>query len=187
MSSEECKEMLADEYEDTNIKDWKRVAKYKNTLDMTVRQFNHPEVGNVWLLDDRGENDIFGSEWSPMIAKKGTVSAASYLFSIKEGMTYPGNTDIILTSVAHYEATGYSDDRHDVVAGTFLPTEWDACEETEGVWSVKVPVQEAIAGLLAAGFQRSDAHDLLWEGVSTLIPAQSPAAKKKWDDGGPSI
>ncbi len=29
--------------------------------------------------------------------------------------------------------------------------------------------------------------DVLWEGVSTPIPAQSPAAKKQWDDGGPSI
>jgi hypothetical protein len=185
MSSEVCKEILVEEYEDTTEKEWKRVSKYKNTLGMEVRQFNHPEVGDVWMLSEDGEEfDIFESKDSALLFKKGEITPASYLFTIKEGMTYKGNTDIMLTSVAFFKEEGYADDRHDMIPGNFFPKAWNATEELEGVWSVKQPVDTVIHALVKLGFQRSDAFDRLCEGISVAsTPEAKPARKHEPDTG----
>lgn len=168
MSSDECKEILAEEFEETTEKQWKRIAKYKNTLGMDVRQFNHPQIGDVWMLGDDGDYEIHKKYDYPMVVKKGEITPDSYLFSIKQGMTYPGNTDICLTTSKYFEENGYADDRHDLVPGLFFPKEWKAQEEQEGVWSVKMSVEDTINGLLKIGFKRSDSFDALCEGISTI-------------------
>ena len=185
MSSEVCKEILVEEYEDTTEKEWKRVSKYKNTLGMEVRQFNHPEVGDVWMLSEDGEEfDVFESKDSPLLFKKGEITPASYLFTIKEGMTHPNNTDILVTPVAFFQQTGYADDRHDPIPGEFFPESWYANEEQEGVWSVRMPVDELIKAMEKLGFQRSDAFDRLCEGVSVAsTPEVKPTRKHEPDNG----
>jgi len=185
MSSEECKAILIQEYEGTTEKEWKRVSKYKNTIGMDVRQFHHPELGDVWMLSEDDEIvDISESKDSPLLFKKGEITPASYLYTVKEGMTNPGNTDILVTSVAFFQENGDGDDRHDPIPGVLFPKAWHANEEYEGVWSVKVPVDDVIRTLNKLGFSRSDAFDLHCEGVSIATTLEAKPARKHEPDNG---
>lgn len=185
MSSEVCKAILVEEYEQTTEKEWKRVSKYKNTLGMEVRQFYHQELGDVWMLSEDGEEfDVFENKDSPLLFKKGEITPASYLFSITEDTALDGNTYIMLTSEVFFSEHGYPDDRHDVIPENFFPKAWGASENQEGIWSVKIPVDTVIHTLIKLGFQRNDDFDDVCDGVSIAsTPEAKPARKHEPDEG----
>ena len=57
MDSQECKEILSEEY-DTESKEWKRVSK-KKINGHTVRVFTHPEQeGEVWFVTDEDDSEM---------------------------------------------------------------------------------------------------------------------------------
>jgi len=63
ITTENCKNYLVQYYIDrgavTQEKDWKRTKKYKNDDGLWVRDFNHPGLGNVSLLEDNKNNLSF--------------------------------------------------------------------------------------------------------------------------------
>ncbi|MHD0644198.1 hypothetical protein ACYPKM_01010 [Pseudomonas aeruginosa] len=182
MSSEECKELLSEEFPGTNEKDWKRVTKYKNHHGEEVRQFRHPEVGDVWVVDEDDELVVHRQKNVSSAFKKGELSPADYMFSVAKD-TFSPLACISFTLKVFYDANGHMYDQHDAAPGSFLPKSWGAGEEMEGVWSVasEISLDDVIRELLKLGFQRSDAFDELTEGRSTVPSRHSR------EHGGPSL
>lgn len=182
MSSEECKDLLAEEFPGTNEKDWKRVTKYKNHYGEEVRQFRHPVNGDVWVVDEDDELMVHRHKDISRTFKKGEVTPADYLFSAG-GETDCPQPFVSFVLKVFYDKHKLMDDRHDDVPGSFLPKAWNSAEEMEGVWSIDASysVDEIIREMLKLGFQRSDAFDELCDGRSTV------PSKHTREHGGPSL
>lgn len=184
MSTEECKELLEDEYPDLKSKDWKRVTKYKNIMGHHVRQFSHPSGGDVWIVQDDEEFDLYDSLNVGYVRKASEISPSSYLFSIDTSYNLCSRITINFTMADFFEEEACMDDRHDMIPGLFLPKEWEAHEEMEAVWSVSKSLtpEAIIARMHKLGFIRSDAFDVLTGGTSIALPKASIH-----DSDGPSL
>jgi hypothetical protein len=184
MSTEECKALLEDEYPDLNSKDWKRISKYNNIMGNPVRHFKHPSNGDVWIVEDDEELDLYDDFSTSYVRKAADIAPASYLFSIDTSFNVCSRITINFTLVDFFAAEQCMDDRHDMVPGIFLPKEWDAHEETEGIWSVakSLTPDAIIARMHKLGFQRSDAFDELTGGASSALTMAA-----SHDSDGPSF
>lgn len=53
-TTNDCKLKLIEHYPETVIKDWKRVSKYKDTVQLVCRDFEHPQKGIVTIKEING-------------------------------------------------------------------------------------------------------------------------------------
>lgn len=183
MNTEECKELLAAEYPDTEEKQWRRVSKYKNSFGEDIRQFSHPEIGDVWLLDDEDEADIYTSCNHSNVMKKGSIKPSDYFFTIDSNSGLNNGMVIYFVLKQFFEGNKSLDDRHDMLPGDLVSKSLVMVNLAESAWALKVTVSatDATKKLSELGFSQDSRLDMLITG------ARFSGSSRHRDDQGPGF
>ena len=54
ITTDDCKNFLMEHYPDSGKSKWKRVSKYKDDVGLWCREFNHPSVGDITIIENNG-------------------------------------------------------------------------------------------------------------------------------------
>lgn len=141
VTTSDCKKLLVKHYPETAEKEWKRLSKYKNVDEQDVREFQHPTLGKMLVIDFEDELEIVDEdavEGERLHKKRG---ASDYIFSVADkGYStledlIPDSVTVMMTPLKFWEKNRYMNDQPDYAPENFLPKEWEAEDINEcGTW-----------------------------------------------------
>lgn len=167
MSTENCKALLKAKFPDTQVKDWKRQAKFLNFDGVEIRKFFHPTVGSVFVNEDRreiSENDV-----EIGYRKLSSLTAQDFYFSItmNSGDDFPAHALVSMVFKPFFDDCGLLDCIHlEAAVEKLLPKDIEMYEEMESVFCIddEFTFDELQAKFIEAGFCPSEKLDALVRG-----------------------
>lgn len=161
MSTEECKEFLAENFP-LSEKGWKRVKKFKDNTGNTVREFAHTDISEtVMLVEDNGDLRL-SHDASPhnCVAFKKRMAGLCTFTIIDDPDEEPtfGHHTLQLETI---DVDGNTTDEYMPLLYYIFPSAWgkDAAMESQWVISTGLSEEDTLLALHDWGFQSNEAFD----------------------------